>query len=192
VEQTVDRDSSNVLDAVGRSWGWLLCIGILTLILGVLIVAYPSASLQVIAIFLGLSLFLNGLFRLVMAFTEVAEGHRALWAILGVLSILVGILCLKHVFQTIAILALLLGAYWVVDGIIGFFASVSRKDTPNRGWAIFTSVLAFIAGIVVLVYPIKSAVTLAWVLGLWLIVLGIVGIIGAFMARSEAKKLSAA
>jgi uncharacterized membrane protein HdeD (DUF308 family) len=179
----VTTHPSDRLADLGASWGWLLAFAILTFIVGIVIVIHPTGALSFFAILLGLQLFIGGIFRLVAAFTRAGEGHRTLFAILGIVSIIVGILCLRHVMQTIAVLGLLLGIFWVVNGLIEFFVAVAEKDVPNRGLTVVMGIIGFIVGIVVLVYPSMSLAALTWVLGLWLLVLGVLGIVGAFRAR---------
>ena len=108
------------------------------------------------------------------------------------LSILVGILCLRHIFQTVAVLALILGIYWVIVGTLEFFSGVFVKDLPHRGWTIFIGALGFIAGLVVLFQPAISLATLAWVLGIWLIVYGAVEIVVSFGVRKLGRTAGAA
>ena len=82
-----------------------------------------------------------------------------------------------------AALALILGIFWVIVGVMDFFAGIFLKGMPRRGWTIFTGVLGFIAGVIVLVQPAISLVTLAWVLGIWLIVYGAMEIVASFGLR---------
>jgi uncharacterized membrane protein HdeD (DUF308 family) len=54
----------------------------------------------------------------------------------------------------------------------------------NRSWIVLMGLLSIAAGIVVLVWPGISLLTLAVVLGVWLLVLGILEIVFAFQLRS--------
>ena len=72
-----------------------------------------------------------------------------------------------------------------------FFAGVFIKGMPRRGWTIFMGVVGFVAGIVVLMQPAISLVTLAWVLGIWLIVYGTMEIVASFGLRKAVKVASA-
>ena len=186
MSQQMQQDPADMLSAWGRHWGWVLTFGVLTLIAGIATVAWPGRTILVIAVLFGLQLFVHGIFRLVLAFTSAAEGHRALYAILGILSILVGILVMRHTFQTVKIFALILGAYWVVSGVIDFLAGIFAKDAPNRGWTIFMGLLGFAAGVVVLVQPEISLGVLAWVLGVWLIMFGVMEIFASFALKKLA------
>ena len=176
-------DPVDTIIAVGRSWGWILFFGIVTLLAGILTVAWPSRTVLVVAVLFGVQLFVSGIFRLVVAFTDEGAGHRVAYSLIGIFSILVGILCLRHLFQTVAALALILGIFWVIAGIMDFFVGVFVKDMPGRGWHIFIGILAFVAGMAVLLQPAISLAALAWVLGIWLIVYGAVEIVVSFGVR---------
>ena len=52
-----------------------------------------------------------------------------------------------------------------------FVAAFSVKQ--GRNWGIFIGILGVLAGIVILAYPIDSALTLAFIGGIWLVILGI-------------------
>ena len=107
--ETRQSDPIDMMTTFGRSWGWILFFGIMTLIAGILTVAWPGRTVLVIAVLFGLQLFIGGIFRLVIAFTDEAAGHRVAYTLIGIFAIVVGILCLRHIFQTVAALALILG-----------------------------------------------------------------------------------
>ena len=67
-----------------------------------------------------------------------------------------------------------------------FFTGVFVRDMPRRGWVIFTGILGFVAGLIVLFQPAISLVTLAWVLGIWLIIYGTMEIVASFSVRKLA------
>jgi uncharacterized membrane protein HdeD (DUF308 family) len=187
MEMQQSDDARDVLGRIGESWGWVLTFSVLTLILGVLVMAWPSATVKLVALLFGLQLFVGGLFSLVRAFTRGGEGSRVLLAVLGVLGILVGIFVLRHLFQTVVILVILLGVYWVLHGIIEFFVAIDQRGAPARGLNATMGILSFIAGVVVLSWPSPTLLVLVWVLGVWLVVYGLVGIAGAFMVRRAVK-----
>ncbi len=180
-------DPRDALGRLGESWGWVLTFSILTLILGVMVMAWPHATVKLVAFLFGLQLLIGGIFALVRAFTNSGEGSRVLLAVLGVLGILVGIMVLRHLFETVVILVVLLGLYWVLHGIIEFFVAVDHKGAPGRGASIFLGILSFVAGVIVLSWPKPTLLVLVWVLGIWLVVYGLIGIAGAFMVRRAVK-----
>jgi uncharacterized membrane protein HdeD (DUF308 family) len=70
--------------------------------------------------------------------------------------------------------------------------AIADKQIPGRGWAIFFGIVSVLAGFVVLAYPFDSIVTLALVVGIWLVVLGVVEVISGFGMRSDVKKVEKA
>jgi uncharacterized membrane protein HdeD (DUF308 family) len=80
-------DPADVLAGVGRHWGWVLAFGIVTVLAGLFVLAWPDRTIQVIAVLIGLQLVVAGLFRFVAALaTDESGGTRVLLALLGVLS----------------------------------------------------------------------------------------------------------
>lgn len=171
-DRIADRTSEQ-LAKVGASRGWLVAFGLVTLVAGILVLLWPTQSVLVLAVILGIWLLVAGVFRLVVAIAvdEARGGTRLLIAALGVLAILVGVLCLARPFQTATGLALLLGAFWVVAGIIEFFHGLT-DHVPGRAWVIVSGLVSVIAGIVVLAYPAASLIALTWLFGIVLIVFG--------------------
>jgi uncharacterized membrane protein HdeD (DUF308 family) len=163
---------------VGKSWGWVLFFGIVTLILGVLVVIKPRDTIYAFAILLGIWLFVAGLFRIVVAIADHEDtgGTRWLMAVLGLLSVIIGILFLRHTNETVTTLAFLIGLFWVVGGIIEFFNAYSDHGSPARGFRIVMGILAFAAGIVTLVWPHLTLNVLAVIMGIWLILYGVLEI----------------
>ncbi len=134
----------------------------------------------------GIQLVVAGLFQFVAAFggSDLAGGTRVLNAVLGLLAFVVGLYAIRHVLVSVVALALLLGIFWVVNGFVEIFGALAHRENPHRGWAGFIGALSIVAGIVVLAYPGISLVTLAVVLGVWLIIYGVMEIGLAFRVRS--------
>lgn len=179
-------DAADLLAGVGRHWGWVLAFGIITLLAGLLTLAWPGRTIVVVAVLFGIQLVVAGIFRFVAALASDDESGatRVLLALLGVLSFIVGLYALRNILVTVAALALLLGIFWIVNGAVEAFTALSHRGMQGRGWTIFTGLLSVVAGVVVLVYPSISLVTLAVVLGFWLLVYGIMEIVLAFRLRS--------
>jgi uncharacterized membrane protein HdeD (DUF308 family) len=182
MEQRTLSDPGDMLAELGRSWWVVLVWGLVTLLAGIGTIVWPGRTILVVAVLVGIQFFVSGVVRLIGAFALEGEGHRAWDVIVGLGSVVVGILCLKDVFQTIAALTLIIGIMWVVQGVAEFFVGVAGL-TRHRGLTILMGILGFVAGVVVLTYPITSVLALAWVLGVWLTVYGIMQIAAAFAVR---------
>ena len=181
-----------VADLMHRIWISAVLFGVLAVILGVVILLWPGPSIVVAAVLFGVYLVVSGVALVAVALSLPAStGSRILNFIAGVASVILGILAFRHFGQGYAILLL---AIWIAVGFIfrgvaAVAAAVSEPKFPGKGWAIFFGVISIIAGIVVLAYPFDSIVTLALVVGIWLIIVGVMEVISGFGMRSDVKKV---
>ncbi|WP_316769562.1 HdeD family acid-resistance protein [Streptomyces sasae] len=158
---------------LGASWTWHLLYGLISIVIGVIAVAWPGPTLVGLAVVLGAQLIATGVFRMVGSASLGDTGTaRTLTAVLGVVSLLLGFYAIRHVLITVLALGLLLGVYWIVDGFTAVFAAVDHPGLPGRGWNIFIGLLGVLAGLTLLTWPGLSLLTLSFLAGLWLIMLG--------------------
>ncbi len=183
-------DPADMVARVGRHWGWVLAFGIITVLTGIVALVWPGRTLLVVAVLFGIQLIVTGIFRFAgaFAFDDVSGGTRVLLALLGVLSLIIGLYAVRHVLVTLLALALLLGIFWIVSGAVELFTALSHRNMQGRGWTAVTGILSVLAGFVVLVYPAISLLVLVVVLSVWLLVLGAIQIVLAFQIRSLAHR----
>jgi uncharacterized membrane protein HdeD (DUF308 family) len=187
--QPLRPDAADILGRVGRHWGWALAFGIITVIAGIVVLSWPGPTLVVIAILFGIELVVLGIFRFVAAFgPDLAAGTRILYALLGVLSLIIGLYALRHVLITLLALALFLGIFWVVNGAVELFAALSHREAPHRVWMSVMGILSIVAGLILLAYPGISLVVLYLIVSIWLLVFGFMQISIAFQIRSASHR----
>ncbi|MFJ4340633.1 HdeD family acid-resistance protein [Streptomyces sp. NPDC088915] len=174
----------------GAAWQALLVAGFVALVLGVLVLVWPGASLVVAGVLFGLYLLFSGVMQLVAAFgTHVSTALRVMAFISGALSILLGLLCFRGAMQSILLLALWIGIGWLFRGITQTVAAASDPAMPARGWQVFLGVVSALAGVVLIVSPLESAAVLTLLGGIWLVAVGAVEVVTALQVRSRARKL---
>jgi uncharacterized membrane protein HdeD (DUF308 family) len=173
-------------------WKATLLSGVLTAVLGVLILVWPGKSITVAAVLFGVYLLVSGVAQVIFAFTlPVTAGARILLFISGAASVVLAVLAFRHFDYGYAYLLL---AIWIAVGFIfrgtaTAASAISDRGLPGRGWLIFFGVISFIAGIVVLAWPFDSLAILTLVVGIWLVVIGVYEIVEAFGIRREGKKV---
>jgi uncharacterized membrane protein HdeD (DUF308 family) len=173
-----------------RLWKWNLVAGLLTIVLGAIVLAWPGPTILVASTLFGVYLLLSGLAELFMAFTlPRSAATRVLLFISGALSLVLAILSFRHFGDAYAVLLLSLwiGIGFVFQGVAGVVAGIGEKDLPGRGWYIFAGIVSVIAGLVVLAWPFDSVAVLTLAVGIWLVVIGIVQIVQALQTRKHAK-----
>jgi uncharacterized membrane protein HdeD (DUF308 family) len=173
-------------------WKSTLLSGILAVILGVLIVAWPAITLVLAAIFFGAYLLITGIAQVVFAFSlHVSAGGRVLLFISGAAALILAVLCFRSLQESILLLAIWVGVGFIFRGVATAVSAVSDPTLPGRAWEIFIGVISLIAGVVMLASPFESLATLALVVGIWLIVIGAFEIVSAFGIRKASKDLAA-
>lgn len=173
--RTASSDPEEILASLGRSWLWTLVFAGVTLVAGIIVLAWPQETARVFAIIVGLQFIAVGIARFVTAFApgRADTGSRILYVLLSLLSVLAGVLCLRHQLQAVTVLALIIGVLWLIGGIVLLFTAIADHDSTYRGFSIGAGSLSIVAGIVVLGFPTQSVVALARLIGLWLVLLGL-------------------
>ncbi len=174
---------------VSRAWSWFALFGIVSFVVGILVLVWPGHTLVALAVLFGLQLLFSGLFRLVAAITasDATGGTRVLMAILGLLGLVIGLWALRHIDTFLSVLAVFLGIYWVIDGVIETFTAISNPEIPGRGWVMVTGLLAILFGFVLLVWPKPTLLVLAVVLGIFLLLFGVMQLLIAFGLRETSR-----
>jgi len=172
-----------------RLWKGKLVAGLLTIVLGAIVLLWPGPTILVASTLFGVYLLASGLAELFMAFTlPRSAGTRVLLFISGALSVVLAILSFRHFGDAYAVLLLSLwiGIGFIFQGISGVAAGIGENDLPGRGWYIAAGIITVLAGLVVLVWPFDSIAVLTLATGIWLIVIGIGQAIQAIQARKAA------
>jgi uncharacterized membrane protein HdeD (DUF308 family) len=172
--------SSGLLMA--ESWQATVVLGALTLILGIIVSFHPAGSLNVLAVLLGILMILSGIFHLVRIFGP-GEEHRVWLGIAGLLFIVIGVVLIRHLHLSVALVGLFVGLSWVVQGVTALIGGIADGAREGRAWWITFGAVSLIAGIVVTATPVSSLTVLAVLLGIWFIIMGIFEIIGGLMLR---------
>ena len=122
-------DSSN--------WGWKLFAGILGIVAGIIILQHPLWSVLLVpatlVVLLGITGILIGIVKLIQAFQGGGWGV----GILGVLSIVLGIILLGNVGIATLTLPVVLGIFAILGGIlalVGAFRLKGEQQAAKRLW----------------------------------------------------------
>jgi uncharacterized membrane protein HdeD (DUF308 family) len=172
--------------ALAREWPAVMLIAILTLALGVVVLVWPSETLVVVSVVLGIQLLLFGLFRLIRAFATDTE-QPVLSALVGILVMIAGVIVVRNPFETVAVLAVILGVAWIVGGAVDVVAAIAGLGEQSRFWTAFGGLLTLAAGIIVVAWPAPTVTVIAWISGLYLVIFGLYLAASAWTLRSMTK-----
>lgn len=157
--------------------------GVVAVVLGIALLVWPTKSVQVAAILLGIYFVCAALVRLAAAVGSrgLAAGWRVLDVFFSVLFLVGGIFMLRNSAQMgqalLIVVAFIVGIGWIAEGIL---ALVESGASASEGWSIAFGVISLLAGITVVAVPSWSGVALVIFTGAALLVTGIVALVRAF------------
>jgi uncharacterized membrane protein HdeD (DUF308 family) len=170
-------------------WGLVLTYGLISIGLGLVLAVWPGETLVVVAVLVAIQLIIAGVLRIVMALgsSSLDGGVRVLMAMVGGLSLVVGLLCLRDPVQTLLVVGLLLGVWWVVSGVVDVVTAVIRPVPGRRTWDLVSGLVSIVAGGYLLVDPHLSLGVLVVVICAWLFLIGAAALFAAFKLRSAGR-----
>jgi len=105
----------------------------------------------------------------------------------GIIALIFGIVLFVLPLSSVAAFVLLFGAYAAVDGVLGIVQALRfAHPSTGRWWLqLLAGVCGILVGIITLVYPAITALTLAWFISAWAIVTGFFEIGAGFRLRKD-------
>ena len=110
--------------------------------------------------------------------------HWKLFLIEGIVLVILG--CLAVAVPPIASLAveIVIGWIFLVSGLVGLFTTYMMRGLPGFWWSLLSAILAILAGIVLLAWPLTGILSLTLVLIVFFVIEGVASIMYALDHRS--------
>jgi uncharacterized membrane protein HdeD (DUF308 family) len=152
-------------ETVKRHSLWYLVQGGLMILAGILALVYPVASSFAAVFLLGWVLIVSGIVQGISLFDARNVPHFWLQLVSVVLSVIVGVLLIRHRGEGLLALTLLLLVYFMVEGISKVIFSLTIRPFANWGWVLASGIVT----ILIAFYLWASLpVTAIWLLGVLL------------------------
>jgi uncharacterized membrane protein HdeD (DUF308 family) len=141
--------------------GYVIGLAAVGLLLGVIGLVFPQATLLTVAILFGSFLIASGLFRIVLVIVAsgAGTGVRALTAVMGVLIVVAGIITLANPFGSLVVLAIVIGIGWILDGVTDFVQGLRGVVRP-RWFGFVSGIVSMAAGVALFVLPAAGLASL--------------------------------
>jgi uncharacterized membrane protein HdeD (DUF308 family) len=148
--------------------------GILTILFGLFAIGSPLYTGLAVAVMVGMALVAAGVSMTVFAFQAPSLGRGILKLLFGALTVVVGIAVLAQPGIALAKLTLLLGAYFVADGVITMIVAFNVKPQRGWGWMTFNGVVTIALGWMILKsWPLSGVWAIGILVGIRLLFAGI-------------------
>lgn len=171
---------------VRRSWPWVLALGILALIAGLITLVWPSVTVYALVFVLGVFLIVAGGAEIGWS---IAERHTDGWGFIlfrGIVDLIAGVVVLAWPDVTALVLALLLAAWLFVYAVMSlWYAYRHRGDRPHTGHFVAKGIAALVAAVITVAWPSITILVVALVIGFMLLFWGAVLTRFAFVLRRQ-------
>ena len=173
---------------VTQHWWVPLVRGLISIVFGIFVFAFPISSIFAFVILIGAYFFVDGIANVVTAIRFAHPDTGRWWAILaqGVIGIAIGITTFFLPGLTAASLGFLIAFWAVITGVFEIAAALRlRRDVPGEIFLIVAGILSVVVGVVLFANPAVALVALTWIVGFYAILGGLALVALAFRLRGR-------
>lgn len=109
-----------------------------------------------------------------------SDAARAWWllVVVGVASLVAGVILVTKPSNSLATLAVIVGIFLLIDGIVELVASFGRP-AEGRTIAVIVGLLGVIIGILLIRHPTHAVTAIGLLIGIWLVAAGVLRLLRA-------------
>jgi uncharacterized membrane protein HdeD (DUF308 family) len=163
LDQAAEVMRSAMRDVIKRHSLWYLLQGGLMVLAGFVAFLFPVFSSVAVVLMLGWLLIISGIFQAISLIGATNVPHFWLQLVSVALSVVIGILFLRHPGQGLLTLTMLLIVFFMVGGMAKVIFALTIRPFPNWGWVLASGVV----GVLLALYLWSSLpITAVWLLGI--------------------------
>ena len=178
---------SDLTENVKSSAGWGIVLGILTALLGVLLLAYPLFAGTVTTMVIGWILVVVAMLEIGQAFTGNSIGNFFGRLLLGLVYGYAGMQLVLHPLWGVTVLTVMLGTILLFEAGATAVWAFQAKPVSGWGWLLVDAVITAILGLLILAgWPASSIWAIGTLVGVNLMITGVSRLALGSAARSLA------
>jgi len=161
------------MEEAKKNSGFLIFLGILTVIFGVIAIGSPLITGVAVAVFVGFLLLASGVARIVHALKSKQWGTGFWGTVIGLLGVVAGLLMIFRPLVGLVTMTMLLAIYFLVDGISEIIAAFKIKPDQGWGWVLFNGIIAVLLGLMIWrQWPVSGAWAIGLLVGIHILITG--------------------
>jgi len=166
-------DTSSALEPLRAKSGWIVALGVIYVIAGLIALGSVVAATVVSVFVVGIMMLIAGVAEVINAFQVKTWGKFLLWLLLGALYIIAGFVTFENPVLAAAVLTLVLGVALIASGVMRIILGVSMREGMPWIWIVLSGVITLLLGLVILAHwPVSSLFVLGLFLGIDLVFAG--------------------
>lgn len=178
-------------DFVGRTWYYPLIRGVISVGFGIAALAWPTKTLLVLVIALGVLWFVDGVLSLISVLRSPDASARSFTIGYALLSVVTGLVLVIWPLASGTALVLVAGIWAILGGVLLTASAFAARSVPGWGWGLAAGLSLLVLGVLVVVNPGVTAIIFAIWIGVWSIVFGIWLVALAFQLRALGRRAAA-
>jgi uncharacterized membrane protein HdeD (DUF308 family) len=164
--------------------------GLAAIVFGVLTLVWPGLSLTVLVLLFGFFAVINGVSAMVVALRNREESHWGVLLFEGILGVLAGAVALVWPGITALAFLFLIAGWAILTGVLELVALLAFPMSFGRSLlSILSGIVSIVFGVLIAAQPAAGLLTVAWLIGIYAIIIGVMSIVVYFEARSAAHNL---
>lgn len=150
---------------LNRNWGWILCLGILFIILGCIGLGMAIGLTIVSMIFFSVLLIVAGISQFIDVFKH-REWKGMIWqSFIAVLYIVGGCIVFYDPLLASSLITILLAGVLIVLGLTRIIMAIALRKEQGWGWLLFAGLTAIVLGLLIIMqWPVSGL----WVIGMFI------------------------
>ena len=178
---------------IKKASGWLIAIGVLFIILGLLAIAEPLLAGLAIALLVGWLLIIGGVVHFVAAFGGGGAWRVIVQVLLGILYLVGGVYFLTHPLLGLGTLTLLLAGIILAEAVLEIVVYFLHRQAHGSTWLLFNAVITlFVGGLIWFHWPSSSVWAIGTLVGINLLMSGFSRLMVGMAARNLSPHAAAA
>ena len=171
--------------SVARNWWALGLRGLFAILFGIAVfVIPPGLTVATLVLVFAAYMLVDGVFALVTGL--VSATHHGSWAgmvLEGVVDVVVGVVALVAPLATILAFIWLVAAWALISGGAMVWASIRLHPAHGRWLLVLGGAFSIVGGVLLFAWPVAGAVVMAYWLGAYALVFGVMMVVAAFGLR---------
>jgi uncharacterized membrane protein HdeD (DUF308 family) len=176
-------------DLLTATWKMLLVRGAVAIVLGIVLIAWPDATIVVLVVLWGIWALIDGIGLAAQIFAPGAgTGQKVLFAVLALVAIVAGLLAITRPGLAASAVTWLLGIWLIVRGLFELVGAFTSTSTAPRWLLVLGALLDLVLGGLFVANPGTSAVAVAVLIGIIAVAWGVVFLVLALLVRKQANE----
>ena len=175
---------------MGRWWGRLF-FGVIALIFGLAFIFIPGITLTLFLVVFGIFMLIAGFVLIGFSRSRQAGMHKSLNLAEGTIDIIIGLVAIFLPGTSAIVAVYIVGVFAILAGILQIAEGVIARrgtqtfGTSNRWLLVIAGIWSLIIGLVLVFSPGTGLFALLWLIGIFLVILGIINIGSGFRMRKH-------